>query len=158
MKEERIKKYGKYSHIKRLLILYFGIIFFFFILLRPFLVPKSFGKLGHFRAESINENINLPLKYGDVEDCSYCHEKEYKEVKSSYHKSVNCQVCHGPLYNHIEEPESQKPLKNSERRFCGLCHFRIESRPSFFPQIDEKEHFEDEECINCHLPHNPKIE
>ncbi len=157
MREKKIKKYGKYSHIKRLLFLYFGILFIFFVIVRPFFVPKTFGKLGHFRAESIDENVNLPLKYGNTEDCSYCHEKEYNEVKLSSHKSVNCQVCHGPLYAHIEDPMVQKPVKNSGEKFCYLCHFKIESRPSFFPQIDKKEHFEGE-CENCHLSHSPKIE
>jgi|Deesub1362A_J573_1020465.scaffolds.fasta_scaffold00030_86 hypothetical protein len=157
MKERKIKKYGKYTHIKRLLFLYFGILILF-IIVRPFIIPKSFGKLGHFRAKSIEENVNLPIRYGNIEDCAYCHEEEYNEITSSVHKKVNCQVCHGPLASHIEEPENYKPLKRTERDFCGLCHFAVESRPSTFPQIEKKGHFPEEKCEDCHLSHNPKIE
>lgn len=155
MKEIK-SKISKYSHIKRLFGIYFGFLILF-IIIRPFLIPRSFGKFGHYRANSIEDNINLPTKYAEIKECEGCHEEEYKEAISYSHKSVNCQVCHGFLLRHIENPDENKPLKEVDRDFCGRCHFEIESRPSIFPQVDEKEHNPGEECIKCHRPHNPYL-
>jgi len=151
-----MKRFGKYSHIKRLFGIYFGVLFLFLIL-RPFLIPKSFGKFGHYRASSIDENINLNTKYADIKECKECHEKEYNDVASFSHKNLNCQICHGALLNHVENPAEFKPSIISDRKFCLLCHAEIEARPSSFKQIDEKEHFKDEECISCHLSHSPNL-
>lgn len=155
MKEAK-KEISKYSHIKRLFGIYFGVLILF-IILRPFLIPKSFGKFGHYRADSIYDNINLPTKYADIRECESCHQEEYKEVISYSHKSLNCQVCHGFLLSHIENPDENKPLKEMNRGSCGICHFKIESRPYFFPQIEEKEHNPQKNCIECHIPHNPSL-
>ncbi len=155
MREKR-GKISKYSHIKRLFGIYFGILLIF-IIVRPFIIPKSFGEFGHYRANSIQDNINLPTKYVDIKECEDCHEKEYEEFFSHSHKNLNCQICHAFVSQHIDNPEEKKPSKEMNRDFCGKCHFEIESRPSSFPQIDEKLHNPEENCISCHSPHNPSL-
>ena len=48
------------------------------------------------------------------------------------------------------------------RELCELCHRRLHSRPSEFPQINVREHLQEnggeltpDACFECHDPHSP---
>ncbi|PIR17728.1 MAG: hypothetical protein COV46_02810 [Deltaproteobacteria bacterium CG11_big_fil_rev_8_21_14_0_20_49_13] len=142
--------------IKRLAVL-FAIFIGLFIVARYFLVPKSFGKYGHYRADSVEEVKALPMNYAGSSTCKTCHEDIYKLKASSKHATVACETCHGPAIKHAEDPMNIKPDKPKGRAFCGLCHTKNYARPKNMPQIDLEKHNEGMECYLCHNAHDPKI-
>lgn len=125
------------------------------VVARFFLVPKSFGKLGHYRAEALVKEANGQIKYAGAESCNECHSDIVEEKAVSFHKNLSCEGCHGPAYRHIMSPEDFKPIKPVKREDCVICHGYLASRPTGFPQIIEIVHNPDEECITCHNPHDP---
>lgn len=142
------------KHIFRLIIL-FVIVIGLFLVARHFLVPDSFGVYGPYRANALEENANLDVKYIDTENCVMCHEEIDTLKNSGLHKNINCQTCHGPGYLHIEDPTTENILKEGDREFCGKCHNKIAGRPNIIKQIDINEHNVESKCIECHNPHEP---
>ena len=142
--------------IKRLAVL-FAIFIGLFIVVRHFLIPKSFGKYGHYRADAVEEIGRLPENYAGNEVCQGCHEDIYELKAASEHAGVACETCHGPAMEHTEDPMGVKPVKPKGRAFCGLCHSRNAARPKNMPQVDMEEHNKGMECILCHKAHDPKI-
>jgi len=130
-----------------------GIVAFFAI--RALLIPKSFGKYGHYRADSIEEIRQLPISYAGVNACTECHEEIFKVKSSGFHRGVSCEVCHGPSANHADDPTSIKPPAPRQREGCPLCHNYNPSRPTGFPQIITIQHNPGKACMTCHNPHNP---
>jgi hypothetical protein len=145
----------------RILLLYFaGIIIFFS--LRAILVPPTFGEIGWYRAESVEEIAELQSKVGEEFRCFNCHVAEYAEWEIGEHRNISCESCHGLLRPHAENPEefmgydeflSPKAF-NSTLDFCLSCHGEGITKPELFPQISV-EHTKDWDCLNCHNPHNP---
>lgn len=142
--------------IKRLILL-FSVFIGLFVLARHFLIPKSFGKYGHYRADSIDDIKLLPISYAGVDVCKACHEDLYNLKARSRHAKVNCESCHGPAVKHTEDPMSVKPDKPKGRQFCALCHSKNPSRPKNIPQIDVERHNAGTDCASCHNPHSPKL-
>ncbi|MFY9150911.1 MAG: NapC/NirT family cytochrome c [Prolixibacteraceae bacterium] len=126
-----------------------------FLIARHFLIPESFGKYGHYRANSIEENAALPMHYVGKSVCVDCHDTEAAKLSSDKHTGLSCEVCHGAGSLHIDDPENNKLVKSGTREFCGRCH-RINAarRTEIITQIDIKTHNTDREnCIDCHNPH-----
>jgi hypothetical protein len=141
--------------IKRLLPL-FVIFIGLFLLARYFLVPDSFGKYGHYRANSIGENAAVTLHYSGKEDCAYCHDDIAAALDTDVHGGISCETCHGPGLGHVNNPDSIAVIKPSGREFCGLCHAKNPARKShIIMQVDLTEHNPDHDCIECHNPHMP---
>ena len=126
-----------------------------FLIARHFLVPVSFGELGHYRFNSIAENKEKPMNYAGKEACADCHDDKASEIKSDCHAGLSCETCHGPGLAHINNPDSVKLVKPAQRSFCGTCHSYNPSRSKVIQQIDLKEHNVDKNCIECHNPHKP---
>lgn len=126
-----------------------------FLVARHFLIPESFGKYGHYRANSIDENAALPIRYAGKAVCMDCHDTEAAKLESDLHKGLTCEVCHGPGALHADDPESNKLIKSGTRDFCGRCHdLNAARRTEVIKQIDIKTHnTERENCIDCHNPH-----
>ena len=126
-----------------------------FLIARHFLVPESFGKYGHYRANSMDEIAALPINYAGKEDCIACHDKEATMLASDVHSALACEVCHGPGAKHADDPESNKLMKPGTRKDCGKCHsINPARRIEVIDQIDIKAHHpERENCIDCHNPH-----
>ena len=119
-------------------------------------VPKSFGELGHYRAEAVVAAAEVPIHYAGAEACADCH-GDIAEVKSkSYHRGLSCEVCHGPAAAHVESGGETKPVVPRERGACLYCHAYLPSRPTGFPQIIETAHNPMRPCMDCHNPHDPK--
>ena len=140
--------------LKRLIPL-FAIFITLFLVVRSFLVPESFGKLGHYRFNSIAENAQKPLIYAGIDACDECHSDRIEEMKKDLHTGISCESCHGPGSTHIANPDSIKPFKPSSREFCGMCHSVNASRSKLIHQVDLKEHNVGKKCIECHNPHLP---
>ncbi|MBI4972146.1 MAG: hypothetical protein HZC17_10040 [Candidatus Omnitrophica bacterium] len=137
------------------LIIPFVIIIAGLLIAKKFLVPASFGKLGHFRADALGEAMSKPIHYVGQQACADCHDEIVKKKAASYHKGVACEVCHGPGSAHVDSPTENKPPAPRDRGFCPVCHSYNPSRPTGFPQIVTVTHNPGKACISCHNAHDP---
>ena len=141
--------------LKRLVPL-FVLFIVLFLVARHFLIPDSFGKYGHYRANSIDEIGALSIQYAGKSTCIECHDTEAEMLASDQHAGLSCEVCHGPNAKHADDYDVKDFLvKNGSREFCGRCHSTNTARkPEVIAQVDIKEHHpEKENCIDCHNPH-----
>jgi hypothetical protein len=159
------------SHAKHLLrvtlLLLVG--FIFFELGRRLIVPASFGKYGHYRANNLKEQMNMPVKWeaSRTKECEVCHEKRVAEHKNSKHENVPCMDCHGPISEHVtktpngEMKKTNKMPKEGSYKHCVRCHQKLAARAPGIRQIDVLKHLrekgmqmEKDVCLGCHDPHN----
>ena len=144
------------EHLFRMaLVFVFGISAF--AVARAYLVPKSFGQYGHYRGDAIGEVANHPVKFAGHQACEDCHADQIAKKNSSRHKTVNCEACHGPVAQHVDDP-STTPKKLDSALLCVTCHEKIASKPKAFPQVASQEHSDGIACDTCHEPHSPKVE
>jgi len=137
-----------------------GTVFIVFIVsmvaLRQHFIPESFGVLGHYRANAIPVIAGLPLHYAGWQTCGECHEDELDKKMAGFHRTLSCETCHGPSYEHaVVDPTATKPNLPRGRETCLTCHGYLPSRPTGFPQIIELQHNPMESCLKCHNPHSP---
>lgn len=123
---------------------------------RYFLVPDTFGDVGHYRAAAVDSIIAHEKKYAGHQECALCHGRIAERRLESNHRGVRCEVCHGPAAIHVANPVEVKPSAPRERGLCPLCHAYNPSRPTGFPQIDPVAHNPLTPCISCHDPHQPE--
>lgn len=144
------------KYLVRLILLFIvGVAVLFWV--RGLLVPKSFGRLGHYRADAIGEIAAQTPTYAGHKACGDCH-PDVVEIKSkNKHAGLSCEICHGPAQAHADDPGSMKPNTDLDRSFCLRCHQQDISRPSGFPQVDGSTHGEKEDCRKCHQPHHPGL-
>jgi len=130
-----------------------------FLAIRHIVVPASFGRLGHYRADAVDEIKALPVLYAGERSCAPCHQEQTKDKSAGPHRTMACESCHGPALTHEAKPKAVHPFRPKEadiRTFCSACHERSLSRPRKFPQIEERKHQTGAPCIMCHPPHRPK--
>lgn len=153
------------KHYFRALILLAGAGLGFF-LFRAFMIPASFGKFGHYRADNVAEQRQKPLRHAPQQTCADCHAEQFQQHQSAKHAAVPCQDCHAPLADHIDlekgEMVGAMPIQRTSK-LCLRCHRKLPSRPREFPQIDLEDHLAGvapphppEICLSCHSPHQPK--
>jgi hypothetical protein len=149
-----MKRFRVPPQVVRLVVLTIAIVVAYFTA-RHFLVPDSFGKYGWYRADVLKDYAALPTTYAGAAACADCH-SEQADLKAKHgHKSVSCESCHGPLGTHASDP-SVAPPKIKDHSFCIRCHEANISRPAQFPQIVVADHAGDQNCTECHKPHQPK--
>jgi hypothetical protein len=141
--------------VKRPLLLFAAMVFIFAVA-RDFLVPASYGKLGHFRADSMGEQAGNPPAHAGQSACAACHEDIAKAKSLSKHQGLACETCHGPAQDHVDDPGGVKPVKPKSREWCLTCHARNDSRPTWFAQVDGEIHGQGKSCLACHHPHHPE--
>ena len=143
------------QQIKRLALL-FSFLIITFLVARHFLIPESFGDLGHYRALALDENKAHIAKYMGEAVCVDCHEDIMELKQSDVHADISCENCHGPGWKHIEDPNPDQMTLPQGREFCGRCHEANPARPSdIIVQINLNEHNPDDNCTECHNPHAP---
>lgn len=126
------------------------------VMVRGRLIPESFGDLGHYRADAVDAVAAREIRYAGWQTCVECHDVEGEIKDASYHRTLACEVCHGPGYAHSEDPGTDQLLMPRKRgEGCLYCHAYLASRPTGFPQILENLHNPAEPCIGCHDPHDP---
>jgi mono/diheme cytochrome c family protein len=139
-----------------------------FTVVRNLMVPESFGKYGHYRADAVAEEMAKEPIYQGADACKTCHVARYKEWKSGkHHVLVNCEACHGPGKEHITKPVVKSGTKtiaiDRSNSLCIRCHLKLPARPHDFeeiphPQIDVEKHIKGKlKCFKCHNPHYPDL-
>jgi hypothetical protein len=135
----------------------FVLMFIVFLVIRGYIVPKSFGKYGHYRAAAIDEIAAHPIHFAGHEACETCHVDVQNVKKDGKHAHVNCEACHGALAKHADDPASLTPVKPDTATLCVRCHAASAARPKGFPQVQAEEHSTGLPCQTCHQPHSPAI-
>jgi hypothetical protein len=134
-----------------------------FVVVRHFLIPRSFGEYGHFRGESIAEFAAATPVHGGAASCAECHADEVEWVSEEEHRSISCEVCHAPVAAHAAGGEkiADMPVRRTNA-LCGWCHQRLAARPNTFPQVVFLDHVTEKDgelvegiCLECHDAHDP---
>ena len=133
----------------------FVIAFLVFLVVRGYVVPKTFGEYGHYRGAAITEIAALPMKYAGHEACEQCHTDIAATHSKGMHAHVNCEACHGPLAKHANDPSAVTPKLPDPAVLCVRCHAASAAKPKDFPQVDAAEHSGGMPCQTCHNPHDP---
>src|SRR4051812_41265282 len=144
------------EHLLRLASLFLAGVLVFTIA-RAELVPASFGTLGHYRANAIDDVRARPIAHAGQAACAECHTDVVETRALARHKAIACESCHGPLAAHAADPGQMTPKLPEARRLCVHCHAANTGKSRRYPTVDIKEHAGDESCISCHKPHNPKL-
>jgi len=134
---------------------------------RGFLVPKSYGLHGSYRADNVQEQMNVRApRHGGVASCAPCHAPQAGKRTAGSHRSVSCEVCHAPLSAHVADGKRSAAMP-VDRSFtlCARCHRKVPARPEKFPQVVLEQHLQQQAagaalegkvCLDCHDPHSPK--
>ena len=154
------------SHVKRIVL---GLVVFAVIGLlgKMLLTPKSFGTYGHYRADTIEEEARVEIRYWTNASCFSCHQNEADIHLKGRHKTISCEFCHGPYADHIKDGKKvgMLPVKRGEeiRVLCLRCHNKaIQARPEeVIKTVVMPEHLESQKvkvthiCNQCHNQHAP---
>ena len=124
---------------------------------RYFLVPETFGELGHYRAAALDSIAAHPKKYAGHQECTLCHGDIADARLASFHRGVTCESCHGPAAAHTAAPMEVTPTIPGGRGLCLLCHEFDPARPTGFPQVESTLHNVRSPCTTCHDPHAPTL-
>jgi hypothetical protein len=136
----------------------FVIAFLVFWAVRGFVVPKTFGQYGHYRAAAMSEIAAHPVKFAGHDACETCHSDVLDVKAKGKHAHVNCEACHGPQGAHAADAGSVTPAKIDTAVLCVRCHAASAARPKGFPQVVAEEHSSGVACETCHQPHSPAVD
>jgi hypothetical protein len=133
------------------------------ILGRAAFVPDSWGQTGWYRHDNVAQQMAKPVRHGGDNSCKGCHEEQFAAHEEGSHAPVRCEVCHGPVTIHAAANKKIAEMpRNRSKGWCLTCHRQLEARPDSFPQIQPRQHVEDnggdwgeEVCLECHGPHAP---
>ena len=128
-----------------------------FLAVRAAVVPKGFGKYGHYRPGALEMIRQKPIAYAGQDTCIMCHDDEAKARAAGKHAGVHCEACHGPLAQHAGDPSAHKPQLPDVANLCRRCHEKDAAKPPNFPQVVTAEHAEGQPCNTCHQPHHPHL-
>lgn len=144
------------EHLVRLaLVLVAGVILF--LVIRHAIVPASFGRYGHYRADALDDIRARPVSFAGKAVCESCHEDVMKTKNAGAHAGVACEACHGPTAAHTDDPMANHAMKPDPATLCVRCHAADPAKPKNFPQVVAKDHAGDVSCGQCHQPHSPKL-
>ena len=128
-----------------------------FVAIRAAVIPKVFGRYGHYRAAAIEEARAKAISYAGQEACAACHDDQVKARAAGEHAKVACEACHGALAKHAGDPFALKPKRPDTVQLCRKCHEKDSAKPEKFPQVVTAEHSGGAACNTCHQPHNPGL-
>lgn len=150
---------------------------------KTFFTVDSFYRYGHYRADSVPEIAAPRPAYRGPDHCSQCHSERHALWSEHGHRTVKCEVCHGPARTHPIDPNDEtkliklpRPTAEDTKTLCTLCHRQLTARPPREPpqqpwdpavgklvpwsrgvsQVVPEEHAGDMPCLYCHDPHQPK--
>ncbi|MHB1107176.1 MAG: multiheme c-type cytochrome [Lutibacter sp.] len=127
-----------------------------FILIQQLLTPESFGEYGHYRANALDDNKMSTSFYKGESKCNECHQDIFDQKALDVHDAVRCESCHSPKIDASTDCKVSPPIVKGTIKFCAECHATNPARlKKGVPQLDFKEHYEKQNCIECHNPHAP---
>ncbi len=133
------------------------------LMTRALVVPEDFGvyergyMYGWHRKSNEAEWKAIRVKYKTARVCAGCHKDKHDELIKSVHAAISCENCHGPNYDHPEDPLGMNIDRS--RKLCIRCHSYLPYKGTLrggIPGIDPEKHYPSAECVLCHIPHNPK--
>jgi len=139
----------------------------FGFLFKGLLLPDSFGVYGNYRADAINDAVEVPLRHGTNDSCFKCHSFEAKIHKAGLHKTISCEFCHGTYADHVQgdKKTGALPVKtgNQITTLCLRCHnTEIKARSEkVIKTVALPDHLERQQvklthtCNQCHHVHAP---
>ncbi len=141
--------------IFRLVLLIFAIVVSYLVA-RTLLTPSSFREYGFYRGASLMERAaQIPVFAGKVA-CGKRNSDILQILAKSEHKTLSCETCHGVVSkDQLDDPAGK--LAHLDDKHCIRCHEANPSRPTWFKQINVKDHYADP-CMDCHDPHQPNEE
>ncbi len=152
-------------HAKHVFRVAFLLLFVLVVLIlgRGFFVPDSWGEYGWYRGDAVEEHRSREVHHGGDEACNPCHEEQIEVRAAGAHQSVRCELCHAPVVDHIADGEVIKAMLIAPSlELCSRCHRRLNARPADFPQVNPRQHVQENEgdysenvCVECHDPHSP---
>lgn len=150
-----MRRFNLPPQIVRLVLLTIGIVGSYMVA-RYFLTPESFGQYGWYRGDALIEQSSLPRSYGGRNACNECHSEKLAQLAKYPHKTLSCEVCHGPCQPHIDNPDEKnhQPEKPGFSH-CVRCHETNPSRPKWLKQVSIRDHYAGQKCTECHIPHAP---
>jgi hypothetical protein len=92
--------------------------FLVFLVVRGYVVPKTFGQYGHYRGAAIGEIAAHPVKFAGHQTCESCHSDIADTKTKGAHAHVNCEACHGALFQNLPAPP--QPKGTLYERFVAL--------------------------------------
>ena len=155
-----------YSHVVRIVVVLVCLVVGG-VVVRGMVLPKSFGKYGHYRADAITDEIDRPIRNGTNASCMACHPYIREMHLNGVHHTVSCEFCHGPMADHVQDGKviAKLPKKQGKeiRRLCLRCHNQIiRARPkesikmiTMPDHLKEKHVRTDHICNQCHNVHAP---
>ncbi len=144
-------------HLVRVGALLAAVLVFVFIVPRVMPTPAFLVEYGFHPQETEanrEEWASLAIQYVGSSVCIDCHQDKYSMWEKGDHRTVACENCHGPARAHLETRTPE--VLDTSRELCGSCHTRLITRPADFPQVDMGEMGDDEACVTCHDPHEPR--
>jgi hypothetical protein len=136
----------------------FVLAFVVFLVVRHYVVPKTFGQYGHYRGAAIGEVAAHPLRFAGHDACEGCHTDVVDKKSKGKHAHVNCEACHGAQVQHADDPSTVKPVLPDASVLCARCHTASAAKPKGFPQVVPAEHSNGMPCDTCHQPHDPGMD
>lgn len=133
------------------------------LMTRALVVPEDFGvyergyMYGWHRKSNEAEWKAIRVKYKTARVCAGCHKDKHDELIKSVHAAISCENCHGPNYDHPEDPLGMNIDRS--RNLCIRCHSYLPYKGTLrggIPGIDPDKHYPSAECVLCHIPHDPK--
>lgn len=137
-----------------------------FFLIRPRMIPETYGQVGPYREAALAELAERPSVLQGDAVCLKCHDKVGAERAESLHKVVRCIHCHGLGVQHVAEAEKAatspdaKPSPaqpwdgnfqtsidlyvTKDRATCLSCHEEVVGMPKAFRKINVKSHLEEQ--------------
>lgn len=152
-----------YRHI-RLVIIVVIILLAGAAFVRQLFVPDIVvGEYGFYRAVAPEHARDFTIKHVGETVCIDCHDDVAELHDKDVHATVACEDCHGPGWEHADDPLEVPPdYVPKGKQYCLICHQRLDARPGAFPQIELQEHYDfvgvadkSTDCIACHSPHEP---
>ena len=156
------------SHLIKLIIamVVFGVVA---LVARQVFMPEGMGQYGHYRGTDIEDQKKVPIRLQTNESCFQCHKPIRRIHKAGIHKTVSCEICHGPYGDHIKDGKKfgTLPVKKKQEitHLCLRCHNKvIQARPrESIKMVGLPEHLEqkrvrlDHTCDQCHMVHDPLL-
>ena len=122
------------GHLFRFLGL-FVLAFIIFLVVRHFVVPKSFGQYGHYRGAAIGEIAQRPVKFAGHEACENTHADEAAKKMAGKHAHVSCEACHGALAQRL--PAAAAPPASLYDRLLTFAGLSMPSEPQILLHADD---------------------